>query len=268
MKRSLHIIIFVVFVLLILPGYKNAFAEVVVVPAGEAWLRTDIISKESYTLTWQIKKDDYWSFNTEMFPDGHNAEGIPVPALDSYALPGENIGMLLGRIGDGLIITMGLSGSVLVGPGEGGNYLYLTMNDDLIGKYGEGFEDNTGEILVTITQTPLTMIKIDILFIDGCPGYFSTKKHIEEIIADQAINAEVNLIRIVNDEDARRLHFIGSPTVRVGGMDIEEEFIDSKDYDVRSREYYIDGKPQDFPSKEMVLDAIRKEILLNEKKHM
>ncbi len=265
MKRTLHIIIFVFFVFLILPGHKNAFAEVVVVHAGEAWLRTEVISKASYKLAWQIKEDDYWSFNTEMFPEGHNAEGIPVPALDSYALPGKNIGMLLGRIGDERIFTMGLSGSVLIKPGESGNFLYLTINDDLIGKYGNGFKDNTGEILVTITQTPIAMVEISILFIHGCPGYFPTKKHIEEIIAEQAIDAEVTLIRIDNDKDARQLHFIGSPTVRVGGMDIEEEFIGSKDYGVRSREYYIDGKPQDFPSKEMIMDAVRKELLLKEK---
>jgi len=70
-----------------------------------------------------------------------NADGIPVPALESYALPGENIGMLLGRTDEDMILSMGLSGSAGVLPGEEGNYLYLSMNDDLIGKFGEGFRD-------------------------------------------------------------------------------------------------------------------------------
>ncbi len=244
---------------------KGIFAEVVVVHANEAWQRTDIILMEHHTITWQVKKDDYWSFNTELFPEGHNAGGIPVPALESYALPGEDIGLLLGRFGDGRIISMGLSGSNYVGPDEGGNYLYLTINDDLIGKYGEGYEDNTGEILVTITQTKSKVARISILFIKGCPGYISAAKYIKDIIADEAIDAEITLIEIDNDEDARQLHFIGSPTVRVNGMDVEKGFSYTKDYGVRSRIYNIEGNPSDCPSKSMIRSAIRKAISIQEK---
>lgn len=267
MKKLMHIIAFAIllFLVFIINHPKSSFAEVVVVHANEAWQQTDIILREHYTITWQVKNDDYWSFNTEIFPEGHNADGIPVPALESYALPGGDIGMLLGKIGDGRIISMGLSGSNYVGPDEGGNYLYLTINDDLIGKYGGGYEDNIGEILVTITQTKREMVKIAILFIKGCPGYTYTKKYIEEIIADEAIDAEISLIQIDNDEDARRLHFIGSPTVRVNGMDVEKGFSHTKDYGVRSRIYNVEGKPSGYPSKSMIRSAIKKAISILEK---
>jgi hypothetical protein len=268
MKKLMHIIVFVIllFWVFIINNPKSIFAEVIVVHANEAWQRTDIILREYYTITWQVKKDDYWSFNTELFPEGHNAEGIPVPALESYALPGEDIGMLLGKIGDGRIISMRLSGSKYVEPDEGGNYLYLTINDDLIGKYGEGYKDNTGEILVTITQTKREKVEINILFIKGCHGYKYAKKHIEEIIADEAIDVEINLIRIDNDEDARRLHFIGSPTVRVNGMDVEKGFSRTKDYGLRSRIYNVEGNLSGYPSKSMIWSTIKKVISIQERK--
>ena len=258
MKRLLNIIYLAILVslILIINNPKGVLAEVVVVHANEAWQITDIILKKNHTIKWQIKEDDYWSFNTAMFPEGHNADGIPVPALESYALPGEDIGMLLGKINEGRIISMGLSGSGYVVPGEEGCYLYLSMNDDLIGKYGKGFKDNDGEILVTITQTPRRVAEIYILFIEGCPSVLSAAKHIKEVIAEEAIDAEISLVLIETLEDARRLHFTGSPTVRINGMDIEANVRDNKDYGLRSRTYYIDGKKTGCPSKSMIKNAI------------
>ncbi len=260
MKKLLNIIVFaiLIFPIFIINNQKDIFAEVVVVHANEAWQRTDIILKRDHTIKWQVKEDDYWSFNTAMFPEGHNADGIPVPALESYALPGGDIGMLLGKTGEGRIISMGLSGSDYVRPDEGGSYLYLTINDDLPGIFGKGFKDNNGEILVTITQTPRRIAKIGILFIEGCPGVLPTAKHIKEIISEESIDAEISLILIETPEDARQLHFTGSPTVRINGIDIETNIKYIKDYGLRSRLYNIDGKKSGYPSKDMVRDAIKK----------
>ena len=160
MNKLLQIIAFAILISLIfiIGNPKGASAEVVVVHANQAWQLTDIILKKNHIFTWKVREDDYWSFNTTMFPDGHNAEGIPVPALESYTLPGENIGMLLGKTGQDRIMSMGLSGSEDVLYGEEGCYLYLSMNDDLIGKFGAGFKDNYGEILVTVTQTPMSVV--------------------------------------------------------------------------------------------------------------
>ena len=259
MKKLLNIIVFAILVLpiFIINHPKSIFAEVVVVHANEAWQITDIILKEDHTLKWQVKEDDYWSFNTAMFPEGHNADGIPVPALRSYALPGEDIGLLLGKTGEGRVISMGLSGSDNVRPDEGGSYLYLTINDDLLSTFGKGFKDNNGEILVTITQTPRRVAKIGIFFIEGCPGVLPTAKHIKEVIAEESIDAEISLILIETPEDARQLHFTGSPTVRINGIDIETNIKDIKDYALRSRLYTIDGKNSDYPSKDMIRAAIK-----------
>ena len=259
MKKLLNIITFTTLasLIFIINNQKEILAEVVIVHANEAWQITDIILKEDHTLKWQVKEDDYWSFNTAMFPEGHNADGIPVPALGSYALPGEDIGLLLGKTGEGRVISMGLSGSDNVRPDEGGSYLYLTINDDLLSAFGKGFKDNNGEILVTIIQTPRRVAKIGIFFIEGCPGVLPAAKHIKEVIAEESIDAEISLILIETPEDARQLHFTGSPTVRINGIDIETNIKDIKDYALRSRLYTVDGKNSDYPSKDMIRAAIK-----------
>lgn len=48
---------------------------------------------------------------------------------------------------------MGTSGCIHILPGEDGGFLYLSMNDDIIGLYGKGFKDNEGEFIVKITQS-------------------------------------------------------------------------------------------------------------------
>lgn len=48
---------------------------------------------------------------------------------------------------------MGASGSIRILPGEDGEFLYLTMNDDVIGLYGKGFKDNEGVLIVKTNQT-------------------------------------------------------------------------------------------------------------------
>lgn len=260
MKKLLNTIAFAILAssIFLINNPEDILAEVVVVHANEAWQRTDIILKRDHTIKWHVKEDDYWSFNIAMFPEGHNADGIPVPALESYALPGEDIGMLLGKTGEGRIIPMGLSGSDYIRPEEEGDYLYLTMNDDLIGKFGEGFKDNNGEILVTITQIPRRVAKIGILFIEGCPGVLTTAEYIKEVIVEEDVDAEISLILIETAEDARQLHFTGSPTVRINGADIETNIADIKDYGLKSRLYIIDGRESGYPSKDMIKDAIKK----------
>ena len=260
MKRLLNIITFAILLttLFLISNPKGASAEIVVVHADQAWQLTDIILKKNHVIHWQVREDDYWSFNTTMFPDGHNADGIPVPALESYALPGGNIGMLLGKTDEDVILSMGLSGSVPVLPGEEGNYLYLTMNDDLIGKFGEGFRDNSDEIAVTITQTPRNVVNIEVLFIEGCPGISSITGSITDIIAEDAVDADITLIIIETPEDARRLQFTGSPTVRINGRDVDSNMKAIKNYGLRSRHYYVNGEKLDYPSKSMIRDAIKK----------
>ncbi len=260
MNKLLIIIVLVipVFPIFIINNPTVILAEDVVVYSNKAWQMTDIILKKNHTIEWTVKEDDKWSVNTELFPDGHNADGIPVPALDSYALPGENIGMLLGNTDEDRFLSMGLSGSYNVRPDEGGCYLYLTINDDLIGKYGKGFKDNEGEILVSITQIPMEVVEIGILFIEGCPSVLTIAKHIKEIITEEAVNTEISLILIETPEDARRLHFTGSPTVRINGKDVETNYLDNKDYGIQSRQYYINGRKHDCPSKGMIKDAVKK----------
>jgi len=61
-------------------------------------------------------------------------------------------------------------------------------------------------------------MKIEVLYSPECPHYVAALQLVHEILAETGITAQVELMRVETEEEARRLEFIGSPTVRVDGV--------------------------------------------------
>ncbi len=63
-------------------------------------------------------------------------------------------------------------------------------------------------------------MKIEVLYFDGCPTYESATKTLRAMLAEEGVEAEVEMVAVNTDEEARRLRFPGSPTIRVDGRDL------------------------------------------------
>jgi hypothetical protein len=63
-------------------------------------------------------------------------------------------------------------------------------------------------------------MKIEILYFDGCPTYQAAEETVRGVLAEQGIEAEVELVAVNTDEEAKRLRFPGSPMIRVDGEDL------------------------------------------------
>jgi hypothetical protein len=63
-------------------------------------------------------------------------------------------------------------------------------------------------------------IKIELLYFDRCPSYVAAEETLRGVLADEGVEAEVELVAVVSDEEAQRLHFPGSPTIRLDGRDL------------------------------------------------
>ena len=63
-------------------------------------------------------------------------------------------------------------------------------------------------------------MKVEILYFDGCPAYRTAEKVLKEVLADEGIEAEVDMVAVNTDGEARRLRFPGSPTIRVDERDL------------------------------------------------
>lgn len=63
-------------------------------------------------------------------------------------------------------------------------------------------------------------MRVEVLYFEGCPTYVAAEDAVQEVLSEQGIVAEVELVAVDTDEEARRLRFPGSPTIRVDGEDL------------------------------------------------
>jgi hypothetical protein len=63
-------------------------------------------------------------------------------------------------------------------------------------------------------------MRVELLYFDGCPTYRRAEKTLREVLAREAAKAVVELVAVNTDEEAQRLRFPGSPTIRVDGEDL------------------------------------------------
>jgi hypothetical protein len=80
-------------------------------------------------------------------------------------------------------------------------------------------------------------MKIELLYFDGCPGYEALLPALRELLAGEGIEDEIELRRIVTPEDAERERFLGSPTVRIDGEDVDPGAGDREDFGLGCRLY-------------------------------
>jgi hypothetical protein len=66
-------------------------------------------------------------------------------------------------------------------------------------------------------------MQIDLLYFDGCPSWQVGLENLKVAITQEGIDANIRLVRVENNEDAARFHFLGSPSFHVNGEDLWQE---------------------------------------------
>lgn len=64
-------------------------------------------------------------------------------------------------------------------------------------------------------------MNVEHLFFDGCPNSADADALVRDVVLALAPEATVEPLRVESEEEARRLRFFGSPSVRVDGEDLE-----------------------------------------------
>ena len=64
-------------------------------------------------------------------------------------------------------------------------------------------------------------MRIEILYVPGCPNYQPTFDRLQAILASEAVKTRIQGILVTTEVEAKALSFPGSPTVRVNGEDVE-----------------------------------------------
>jgi hypothetical protein len=64
-------------------------------------------------------------------------------------------------------------------------------------------------------------MRIEILYVPGCPNYQPTVERVRAVLSSEAVKTGILGIPVTTEVEAKALSFPGSPTVRVNGEDVE-----------------------------------------------
>jgi hypothetical protein len=99
-------------------------------------------------------------------------------------------------------------------------------------------------------------LKIEFLFWRGCPSHPEARELLDEVLAARGIAAEIDEHEVTTQEEAERLAFPGSPTIRVDGRDVDPEGADGRP-SLTCRIYHLpDGRPSPVPTREQLEEAL------------
>ena len=97
---------------------------------------------------------------------------------------------------------------------------------------------------------------VELLYFDGCPHYEALLEHLHMLLQSLGAGDRIQLHRIPDERAARRERFLGSPTVRVAGHDIEPGASQRRDFAMTCRLYPTADGLRPTPPDQWILDAL------------
>ncbi|MEP7136265.1 MAG: thioredoxin family protein [Chloroflexota bacterium] len=101
-------------------------------------------------------------------------------------------------------------------------------------------------------------MKIELLYFDGCPSWQSGLKILQSALKTNGLDVSVDLVQVLDNDDATRKKFLGSPSFRVNGVDLWNEERDM--YSMSCRLYATPEGMKGSPTVSMLRAAIDRMI--------
>jgi hypothetical protein len=99
-------------------------------------------------------------------------------------------------------------------------------------------------------------MKVELLYFDGCPSYERLLPRLRELVSEVDPSVEVELRRVETIEGAEREGFLGSPTVRIDGEDVDPGADDRDDFGMKCRLYKTADGLGPLPPESWITDAL------------
>jgi hypothetical protein len=103
----------------------------------------------------------------------------------------------------------------------------------------------------------VTRRHVQLLYFPDCPNYQPTRELIEQTGSELGIELDLELIAIDDERSAHHLRFLGSPTVRIDGDDIEPHARDRTDVALSCRIYRTEHGTRGYPDRHLLRTALR-----------
>lgn len=100
---------------------------------------------------------------------------------------------------------------------------------------------------------------VELFFFAGCPHHAAFLPHLQQLLNSHDIPSPVQLIEVTDDEQAHQTRFLGSPSLRINGVDVEPGADSRASYGLQCRIYNTPDGSSGTPSDAWILSALHAE---------
>src|SRR6266849_1396840 len=100
-------------------------------------------------------------------------------------------------------------------------------------------------------------MKIEVLYSSGCPNHAPAAERVQEALRQERVSVDILEVEVNDFAAAQRAGFLGSPTIRINGQDIEKTARSSQAFGLACRTYIDRGARSGVPPLEWIRAAIR-----------
>jgi len=100
---------------------------------------------------------------------------------------------------------------------------------------------------------------VEVLYFDGCPNHVPALALIERLAGELGLEPKLRLVKVADHEEAQQMRFLGSPTIRVGGRDVDPSTEERTDYGLSCRVFRTEAGIAGQPDERWVHDALARE---------
>jgi hypothetical protein len=99
-------------------------------------------------------------------------------------------------------------------------------------------------------------VNVELLYFDGCPSYERLKPRLEELMQRTGVSGALELHRVDSEQQAVHERFLGSPTVRVDGVDVDPGAAKRDDFGIKCRLYRDGERQHELPPDSWIVSAL------------
>lgn len=102
------------------------------------------------------------------------------------------------------------------------------------------------------------MSRVQVLYFDGCPNHEALVPRVRRLLGEAGLSGDIELLRVADPATAERERFLGSPTVRVDGRDVEPGAHERSDFGLKCRLYATSEGLRGTPPDEWIVAGLRR----------
>ena len=98
---------------------------------------------------------------------------------------------------------------------------------------------------------------VELYYFKDCPSYPTAAANLKAALRAEGLPEKIEMVEVASEEDAHQKRFIGSPTIRIDGVDLEGPEAEAKGYGYGCRVYSENNHTAGWPSLEQIRSVLR-----------